>query len=733
MRGSQHHLRPPRIALPGHQTGAAGFLGWDPPRRCAMKLESFRVQNFRSVLDSSQIRLSQITVLVGGNQAGKTSLLQGLDKINSDASFDPFDLTQLEGVFKQYADGELKGRDIPIATVVLSVDGKDESDLRAALKESLKEGSNQLTLEKSYDNWYHLRVGAQEFLFPSRSTLEGGRAQLKQDLDQLGSRFQQHFGRHPNNQQHGTYQTWLQQTRAVVEEKTPTAQKLVPKIQEAAGIEFDSQLKHELAIATQRLAETAASSFPRTETDAALYSWVLAHLPRTSYFKTYERLEDGATLEELEKAPEQHRTFLNLLKLADLRIPTLRDRLEDDDKRHVYIRSADARVTKLLRKAWKQEALELEFRYSANRLTVFTKDSEAVETLVPPSSGSEGFQWWLGFYINFGAATDAEYRNAILLLDDPGVYLHPRGHKDLLENFESYLDRNVTTIYTTQLPSLVPRDRLDRLRLVHKTPEGKSVVEEKFYAGSNADALAPLRAALGASLGDSLFAGNITILVEGISDQVLIHGFLAEINRREARPHVDLEKVKVLAAGGASKLHALALVLHVQGLPYVVVLDDDAAGKKSAEGLLRTGVGSDKIVLIPRRTEPHREAATIEDLFSPQIFSTAFRRTHGETEGGSRPTLEERIKTENAMYLTIAVEALKSAGQGRRSLDKVSLAYELLRLSEAPESKDEREIAGFLALLDRISKAVPLYGGDSAPAATPVTGFEFDELNVKGT
>src|SRR5207244_6894002 len=130
----------------------------------------------------------------------------------------------------------------------------------------------------------------------------------------------------------------------------------------------------------------------------------------------------------------------------------------------------------------KQELLEVELRYLDGRLLVFTKNSKAIETLLPPSSGSEGFQWYFGFYTNFGAATKAEYKNAILLLDDPGVFLHPKGHKELLRLFEDYSKKDVTTIYSTHLPFLIPRERLERLRLVQKESAGRTNVSEKFYA-----------------------------------------------------------------------------------------------------------------------------------------------------------------------------------------------------------------------------------------------------------
>lgn len=47
-----------------------------------MKLQAFRIQMYRSVLDSGWIDVDQMAVLVGKNESGKTTILKGLHKFN---------------------------------------------------------------------------------------------------------------------------------------------------------------------------------------------------------------------------------------------------------------------------------------------------------------------------------------------------------------------------------------------------------------------------------------------------------------------------------------------------------------------------------------------------------------------------------------------------------------------------------------------------------------------------
>ena len=47
-----------------------------------MKLEKFRVTNFRSVKDSGWVETDNITTLVGINESGKSNILLALWKLN---------------------------------------------------------------------------------------------------------------------------------------------------------------------------------------------------------------------------------------------------------------------------------------------------------------------------------------------------------------------------------------------------------------------------------------------------------------------------------------------------------------------------------------------------------------------------------------------------------------------------------------------------------------------------
>lgn len=46
-----------------------------------MKLSSFHIKEFRSIIDSSEVKVGDITCLVGKNEAGKTTVLDALYRL----------------------------------------------------------------------------------------------------------------------------------------------------------------------------------------------------------------------------------------------------------------------------------------------------------------------------------------------------------------------------------------------------------------------------------------------------------------------------------------------------------------------------------------------------------------------------------------------------------------------------------------------------------------------------
>ena len=53
-------------------------------------------------------------------------------------------------------------------------------------------------------------------------------------------------------------------------------------------------------------------------------------------------------------------------------------------------------------------------------------------------SRSAGFQWFFSFYLVFLVEFEEGHKDAVLLLDEPGLHLHPTAQQELIAFFEEY-------------------------------------------------------------------------------------------------------------------------------------------------------------------------------------------------------------------------------------------------------------------------------------------------------
>ena len=93
-----------------------------------MRIKKIRIRNFKSIIDSGYITLDQdITVLLGKNEAGKTSILEALEYFDYD--YEDEDLSQDSEAWEKLDSGEIDERDIPITTICFEIEDKDKPKL----------------------------------------------------------------------------------------------------------------------------------------------------------------------------------------------------------------------------------------------------------------------------------------------------------------------------------------------------------------------------------------------------------------------------------------------------------------------------------------------------------------------------------------------------------------------------------------------------------------------------
>ena len=91
-----------------------------------MRLDEFRVQNYKKIRDTGWVRCRDLTVLVGKNEAGKSAIFRGLSKLN------PSDGEKYDGL-KEFPRSrfttEFTAKDWPVVSARLLVSAEDQAEL----------------------------------------------------------------------------------------------------------------------------------------------------------------------------------------------------------------------------------------------------------------------------------------------------------------------------------------------------------------------------------------------------------------------------------------------------------------------------------------------------------------------------------------------------------------------------------------------------------------------------
>ena len=410
-------------------------------------------------------------------------------------------------------------------------------------------------------------------------------------------------------------------------------------------------------------------------------------------------LPDSVTLDEYASDKEEHKTITNLLTLSGLNIDQLREM--DHFIRRRTTKSASLKFTNMLVESWKQaDELKLKIFIDGNQLCFIVEDETKIE--IPPTERSDGFQWFLAFYINYMAGIHRDLKNSILLLDNPGLQLHPSAQKNLLSTLE-ILSSKCQIIYTTHSPYLIDAEHLDQIRIVEKDPSKGTIIKEKYYS-SSLDSIKPIRDSLGFNLRDSLFISSENIFVEGISDKYILEGML--IYMRESLGY-DSYNFFINSAGGVNKIPYYAYILSSESLRLAVVLDNDDQGS-AAENELRKNNRLNDIQIIKLDKIKKCKNITIEDLINKDFYHLMVKKVY-------EPMMSDRLdfsKIEingNSESRIIDTYNRLFHENNLGTFDKIKVALQLKKyLEEKPEKSEvgDDTNANFKTMFDLIKRGL---------------------------
>ena len=592
-----------------------------------MRLESFKVTNFRSITDSGWVDVSQITAILGRNESGKSNLLRGLRSLNPAEGF--VALNPIKD-FPRHRRLEECTNDTPVVDSRWSLDEDEQAELADMLPRA--KGIKHVEVARRYQGKLRsvtfVDLAAQSFdetdikakvrkIVPAvQAATDKAEDAAKTALTLAADAFDKAMV--------------VSSDRTIWATGAVAATKALRKALAAADVEL-SDKQDQLVTELEDLAESVAGD--KADQEKAR-NWVIAMMPKFIYVDEYPDLHGHQNITEyLTRKTQSDPTdadlnFEKLCKVAGLDAQKLQDLFakNDQETRNQLANRAGSVVTGEIRRLWKDRALKIRFNLDAHHLDTLVSDPNATyEVEVNLDERSRGFQWFFSFYITFFADTKGgEAEDAILLLDEPGLYLHARSQTDLLGHFEKDFKNQI--VYTTHSPFMVPTHRLESVRTVSiGEATGTTVTNDPT---GDARTLFPLQAALGYNIAQGLFIGSNNLVVEGVTDFWIlstVSAYLAEQGKTSMNQELTITPV-----GGAQKVSYMVALLTSEEQNVLVLLDQEKVAQATKEHLVRSKLIAEQNVVFVSEAfaDPAPPEADVEDMLDPAMYEALVRESY---------------------------------------------------------------------------------------------------------
>lgn len=557
-----------------------------------MKLNWFQIYDFKSIEDSGKCYLaSDITILAGKNESGKTNIIECLSKMSLGSEF----LEEDKPLHKLDSTPEIKA--------YFSLSKKEAEEIENFLNEagmkSKKLEGLLVTITKKFPKEYSLAGDLEEYLDKlleenfELSARELGN--ILKELDNLFKSYQIEIPPLSINVRELYKSGFSAEIKRIISETKSNVDKIPEdnrsRVDELVGKmeSINSKLNDILSIKDK------------------IKNIILDNLPNIILFSSFSDILPTEVNYDDAKNIKIVRDFC---EICGLDVDKLKDNPTIQGKTNISTTHSD-QFTGEFRKYWAQEPINVKIVPTETKMS-FLIQREGLSQHFRPEQRSQGLKWYMSFFITLNA--ESKRKNNIILIDEPGLYLHAKAQEDVLKVLENLSATN-QVIFTTHSPYLIDPNRLDRIRLViRETKDDFTKIEGKIHKGASEETLTPIITAIGLNLSRSLGpVSNNNVVLEGISDYYFLKGIQKYLEQKENfKPKNEFSLIPCV---GATKIPQIISLLIGWDLNHLIFLDDDSAGRKVEKELIeKLHIPSDKIV-----KTLHKDSA-LEDMFHPQDF-----------------------------------------------------------------------------------------------------------------
>jgi len=562
-----------------------------------MQVLDFKITNFRSIVDTDWRKLSpdNVTVLIGQNESGKTSVLEALAKTFSSQNISDDDTRIDEPLPKVYLRVKLSKEDIESLRDFLYGEEYNDSQIESLEKYFLK-NENPI-----------------ELMFHWASDGKGG----------------------------------YKKSISISDEKAEALEEVLKKYLPKKAEEQDQSVNPDEGQEANENSESDADSKPdegTPETEDATeegievtLNTVADALNEVSPTITFFEHETGLLPSRIDISKNKQDRYVisgpgataakNFLIVAGLKLDTL---LENDVRTRASLLSkANAQITKNFSTFWSQtigrkDKLKLECEVqtygtdaeekAGERYLLFWV-SDGLNKLYPKQR-SQGVRWFVSFYLQL-KASEMQSSKRLFLLDEPGANLHSKAQTDVIKLIND-LSKDMSIVYSTHIPHMLEYDKLYRVLAVQRMGEeddSPTEIKPAHELGTaSTDTLSPVLTAMGVDLANQeVIKKKYNVLLEEMSGFYYLKAFW-ELTDEKQEAHF-------IAATGVNKLPNFANMFLGWGLEYIVVVDDDKSGR-GVYNSLKKDIFSDDEELAKENMYKIKGCDGIEDVFSENDFKT---------------------------------------------------------------------------------------------------------------
>lgn len=554
-------------------------------------LEKIYIENFLSLVNEQELKISnRITTLIGGNAAGKTSILKAISKLNGE-SID----TKEKNINHKSDETKI------FAKFRISV--SDQKEINSIYHD--KDDNRFILYPDSEDIFYNLYLkenGELEYSLCNQNEEEIDLVELL--IPTIINYFDDLLKEIENDE-----------VKIKIIDKISnknTISKVLDELTEEEKNMITDNIKNMLSKLSKEITDLSNTLIPN-------YKFI--------YMNSFKDvLVDKILIADIDK----NKTVLNFLDIAGIKKEEIVNAVNSDDRQQ--IRTIENKtvsvVTQHFKKIFSQVKDDEYFKISMtidnkNRsLDFWIQNKITGEAVLPFSAESEGMQWYLSMYLRLYEYFNNIEENTkyILLLDEPNIYLHAEAQYDLLNNVFKQKLRDVQIIYSTHSPYMIDAEDLYSLRIVDKDDETKifnmTIDYLKFKRKNekigDVDVLSPALIATGINISNQLTISpsDKIIVVEGPHDYYMLSA-MKEILK------IDDNDIKIIPCHGATKVPFMCSYLYGLGYNIVALLDNDTDGRKAMKELSFENEDLDFIkVLLYSKKDNDSNNCILEDLFS---------------------------------------------------------------------------------------------------------------------